>query len=154
MMLTRGDSISLLKVLITAAWADGKVTQSELNYIKMLARRFRLAEEDWAELQPYLEDPPTESEVNNLFEDLLNRIGTPQERNRVVAYLDGIIAADDQITAEEHDFLERYTVLLKQASTSELLIRRMKGLFSKPKSDVTLDLDEFFQNKVLFKLRR
>jgi uncharacterized tellurite resistance protein B-like protein len=154
MMLTKGDSISLLKVLITAAWADGKVTQSELNYIKMLARKFRLADEDWVELQPYFEDPPTESEVNNLFEDLLNRIGTPQERNRVVAYLDGIIAADDQITVEEHDFLERYTVLLKQASTSELLIRRMKGLFSKPKSDVTLDLDEFFQNKVLFKLRR
>src|SRR5579862_4292000 len=105
-MLTKGDSIALLKVLIAAAWADGKVTQSELNYIKLLARKFRLADDDWTELQPYLEDPPSEHETSELFEDLLNRIGTPSERNRVVTYLQEIMSADDQITAEEHDFLD------------------------------------------------
>jgi uncharacterized tellurite resistance protein B-like protein len=153
-MLTKGDSIALLRVLIAAAWADGKVTQSELNYIKMLARKFRLSDAEWTELQPYLEDGPNEKEIHDLFEDLLNRIGTSSQRNKVVNYLEEIVSADDQITAEEHDFLEHYTALLKQASSGELLIRRMKGLFSKPKADTALDLEEFFQNKVLFKLRR
>src|SRR5215468_11060884 len=83
-MLTKGDSIALLRVLIAAAWADGKVTQSELNYIKMLARKFKLSDEDWTELQPYLEDGPNEKEIHNLFEDLLNRIGTSAQRNKVV----------------------------------------------------------------------
>src|SRR5262249_49893481 len=93
-------------------------------------------------------------EIHDLFEDLLNRIGTSSQRNKVVNYLEEIMSADDQITAEEHDFLEHYTSLLKQASSGELLIRRMKGLFSKPKADTALELEEFFQNKVLFKLRR
>jgi uncharacterized tellurite resistance protein B-like protein len=153
-MLTRTDEVALLKVLIAAAWADSKVTQSEMNYIKLLAQKFRLTDDDWQALQPYLEDPPSEKEVNELFEDLLNRIATPFERNRVVQYLEEMMRADDRITAEEHDFLEHYTLLLKQASTGDLLLRRMKALFSAKTPQQTLDLDEFFHNKILFKLRR
>jgi uncharacterized tellurite resistance protein B-like protein len=153
-MLTKMDAIALLKVLVAAAWADSKLTQSELNYIKILAQKFRLTDEDWLELQPYIEDPPTEKEVNDLFEDLLNRISTGSARNKVVQYLEEMMQADDQVTAEEHDFLEHYTLVLKQASTGELLLRRMKALFSKRNPEAVIDLDEFVHNKVLFKLRR
>jgi len=153
-MLTKADSRALLKVLIAAAWADGKVTQSELNYIKLLARNFRLDDDDWLKLQPYLEDAPSEQEVNALFEDLFNRIGTGTTRDAVIRYLEDIVSADEQITAEEHDFLEHYAAALKHASTGELLIRRMKGLFARPRPDLQLDLDEFLRNKILFKLRR
>src|SRR5437868_5594034 len=142
MMLTKADEIALLKVLIAAAWADSTLTQSELNYIKLLAQKFKLADDDWLQLQPYLEDPPTEKEVNELFEDLLNRIATPFLRNQVVQYLEDMMRADDQITAEEHDFLEHYALLLKQASTAELLLRRTKALFSKQKPERIIDLEE------------
>src|SRR5438874_5390272 len=107
-MLTKADMLALLKVLLAAAWADSKVTQSELNYIKSVAGKFRLTDEDWRELQPYIEDPPTEKEVNELFSDLLGRIATPFGRNQVVQHLENMIQADDHITAEEHDFLEHY----------------------------------------------
>jgi len=153
-MLTKADEIALLKVLIAAAWADSKLTQSELNYIKLLAQKFRLTDDDWLQLQPHLEDAPTEKEVNELFEDLLNRIATPFTRNQVVQYLEDMMRADDQITAEEHDFLEHYSLVLKQASSSELLLRRTKALFAKQKPQRVVDVDEFFHNKILFKLRR
>jgi uncharacterized tellurite resistance protein B-like protein len=153
-MLTKADTLALLKVLVAAAWADSKVTQSELNYIKSLAQKFRLTDEDWLQLQPYIEDPPTETEVNELFNDLLSRIATPLGRNEVVQHLENMMRADDHITAEEHNFLEHYTLLLKQASTGELLLGRMKALFSKSSTRAALDLDEFFHNKILFKLRR
>src|SRR2546425_5425540 len=153
-MLTKADAIALLKVLIAAAWADSRLTQSELNYIKLLAQKFRLADDDWLQLQPYLEDPPSEKEVNELFEDLLNRIATPFTRNQVVQYLEDMMRADEQITAEEHDFLEHYALVLKHASTSELLLRRTKALFTKQEPQRVVDLDEFFHNKILFKLRR
>jgi len=153
-MLTKADAIALLKVLIAAAWADSRLTQSELNYIKLLAQKFRLVDDDWLQLQPYLEDPPSEKEVNELFEDLLNRIATPFTRNQVVQYLEDMMRADEQITAEEHDFLEHYALVLKHASTTELLLRRTKALFSKQKPQRVVDLDEFFHNKILFKLRR
>jgi uncharacterized tellurite resistance protein B-like protein len=153
-MLTKSDGLALLKVLLAAAWADSRVTQSELNYIKLLAKKFRLSDEDWLQLQPYVEDPPSGKEVNELFDDLLSRIATPFGRNQVVQHLENMMRADDQITAEEHDFLEHYTLVLKQASTGDLLFGRLKGLFSKRKLPDALDLDEFFHNKILFKLRR
>src|ERR1041385_5249666 len=153
-MLTKADALALLKVLLAAAWADARLTHSELNYIKLLAQKFRLTDEDWRELQPYLEDPPSPKEVNDLFDDLLSRLATPFGRNQVVEYLENMIRADEEITAEEHDFLEHYTMVLKQASTSDLLLRRMKGIFSKGRSPNKIDLDEFFHNKILYKLRR
>ncbi len=153
-MVTKTDTLALLKILLAAAWADSKVTQSELNYIKLLANKFRLTDEDWLELQPYIEVPPTGKEVNDLFDDLLSRIATPFGRNQVVQHLENMMRADDQITAEEHDFLEHYTLLLKHASTGDLLLGRLKALFSKRKVDDALDLDEFCHNRILFKLRR
>ena len=153
-MLTKADTLALLKVLLAAAWADSKVTQSELNYIKALAAKFRLTDEDWLQLQPYIEDRPTDTEVKELFDDLLSRIATPFGRNEVVQHLQNLMRADEEITAEEHDFLEQYTVFLKQASAGDLLLGRMKSLFSKSKAYPKLDLEEFFHNKILFKLRR
>jgi uncharacterized tellurite resistance protein B-like protein len=153
-MLTKADTLALLKVLLAAAWADSKITQSKLNYIKLLANKFRLTDEDWLQLQPYIEVPPTDNEVNDLFDDLLSRIATPFGRNQVVQHLENMVRAGDQITAEEHDFLEHYTLVLKQASTSDLLLGRLKGLFSRRRVNDALDLDEFFHNKILFKLRR
>jgi uncharacterized tellurite resistance protein B-like protein len=153
-MLTKADTLALLKVLLAAAWADSKLTQSELNYIKLLAAKFRLTDEDWLQLQPYIEGPPTDAEVKELFDDLLSRIATPFGRNEVVQHLENLMRADEEITAEEHDFLEHYTLLLKQASAGDLLLGRMKSLFSKSRARPKLDLDEFFHNKILFKLRR
>jgi len=150
----RADALALLKVLIAAAWADNRVSQSEMNYLKTLARRFNLSDADWTELEPYLEDAPSEAEVDTLFKDLLARIATPLGRNQVIRHIEEILKADENMTAEEHDFLEQYTLVLKEASTVELLVGKMKGLFQKRPAAATLDLDEFIRNKILFKLRR
>jgi len=150
----RSDALALLKVLIAAAWADNRLTQSEMNYLKTLARRFNLSDENWTELEPYLEDAPSQEEVDALFKDLLARIATPIGRNQVVRHIEGVLSSDSTMTAEEHDFLEQYTLLLKEASTVELLAGRLKGLFQKRPAAATLDLDEFIRNKILFKLRR
>jgi uncharacterized tellurite resistance protein B-like protein len=150
----RTDALALLKVLIAAAWADRRLSQSEMNYLKTLARHFRLSDADWAELEPYFEDAPSESETDTLFKDLLGRIATPLGRNQVVRHIEEILSADANMTAEEHDFLEQYTLVLKEASTVELIVGKLKGLFQKRPSGTTLDLDEFVRNKILFKLRR
>src|SRR5688572_23262712 len=112
-MLLRSDALALLKVLLAAAWVDSKVTNSELNYIKTLARRFNIRDEDWLELEPYLDDQPGKLEIEALFRDLLTRVGTAGGRAEVIHHLEEILRADTQITAEEHDFLEQYTTILK-----------------------------------------
>jgi uncharacterized tellurite resistance protein B-like protein len=153
-MASRPHALALLKVLIAAAWADSRFSQSELNYIKELAKKFRLTDEDWLELEPHLEDAPTEKEVDAFFQDVLARIGTPAGRDEVVRHIHEIFNADANVTAEEHDFLEEYSVILKETSTVDLLVGRLKGLFQKRPQVAVVDLDEFIRNKIFFKLRR
>jgi uncharacterized tellurite resistance protein B-like protein len=150
----RSDSLALMKVLIAAAWADSRVTQSEVNYLKSLAQRFRLNDDDWLELEPYLEDRPSAGDVDALFKDLLTRIATPIGRNEVVRHLEQILKTDDKITAEEHDFLEEYVFTLKQASTVQLLVGRLKGMFQKAQRPSVTDLEDFVKNKIFYKLSR
>jgi len=152
--MTRADTLALFKVLIAAAWADSKLTQSEINYLKTLGKRFGVRDDDWLELEPYLEDRPSPSDTDALFKDLLARIATPVGRNQVVHHLEEILKADANITADEHDFLEEYVFVLKQASTVQLLTGRLKGLFQKRPAASVTDLDEFIKNKIFFKLRR
>jgi uncharacterized tellurite resistance protein B-like protein len=101
-----------------------------------------------------LEDPPSEAETEEFFRELLARVASPGGRNEVVAHLEQMMKADAQITAEEHDFLEQYAMILRNASTVELLVRKMRGLFGRRQHSRPLDLDEFLRNKILFKLRR
>ncbi len=150
----RADALALLKVLIAAAWADSRLSQSEINYLKTLAKRFNLSDTDWLELEPYLEDPPSENDIKTLFQDLLARVASPSGRNQVIGHIEEILKADENVSAEEHDFLEQYTLVLKEASTVELLVGRMKGLFQKRPAPAAMDLDEFIRNKIFFKLRR
>jgi uncharacterized tellurite resistance protein B-like protein len=153
-MATHADAVTLLKVLIAAAWADSRLSQTELNYIKTMAKRFNLSDADWLELEPYLEDAPSENEIKGFFQDLLSRTATSSGREEVVRHIERILNADAQISAEEHDFLEQYTFILKEASTVELLMGRVKGLFQKRPGAALVDLDEFIRNKIFFKLRR
>lgn len=153
-MMARSDALALLKVLLAAAWADAKVTNSETNYIKALARRFELRDEDWLELEPYMEDPPSETETDALFRDLLSRVASPIGRKQIVQHIEGILNADAQLSAEEHDFLEQYALIIREASTVELLVKRMRGLFNKAPAKHVVDLDEFVKNKILYKFKR
>src|SRR5712664_1175401 len=120
-MAAHSDALALLKVLIAAAWADSRLSQSELGtqLPKALAQKFNLNDADWLALEPHLEDPPSEDEVKAFFQDLLSRTATSSGRNEVIRHIERILNADAQITGEEHDFLEQYTLILKEASTVE-----------------------------------
>jgi uncharacterized tellurite resistance protein B-like protein len=154
-MVRTSNALALLRVLAVAAWADSTVSQSELNYIKDLARRFSLSDDDWFALQPYLEDPPHRDEIDSILRDLMGRLGSDQERRVVIDHLEGIVSSDHDVTEEESRLLERYKEILGEASSLELMFGRLKSLFSGASApQPTVDLDEFLRNKILFKLRR
>lgn len=148
------NSVALLRVLIAAAWSDSNLSQSELNYIKQLARRFRLDDAEWFGLQPYLEDPPTEEETRTILEDLLGRVGSARERDEISRHIRTVIEADDRISDEEKAFLEEYERLFETATSLDLFLGRLKGLFGRTPAQSSLDVDEFLRNKILFRLRR
>jgi len=138
--------------LITASWADSRLSQSELNYIKELARHFDLSDDDWFELQPYIEDPVSKEEREAILRDLLARISTSSERNAIIGHIERIISADDTISEDEKELLRKYEDILREPSSLDLMMGGVKALFGKPETRSTLD--EFLRNKILFKLRR
>ncbi len=153
-MVRTSNALALLKVLIAAAWVDSELSQAELNYIKELARHFDLDDDEWFHLQPYIEDPVTPEEQEAVVRDLLARIGTASERKAVIHHLEQMIQSDDRISDEERDLLERYEQILMEASSMDLMLGRIKGLFQASKRHSTVDIDEFLRNKILFKLRK
>ncbi len=153
-MVRTSNALALLKVLITAAWSDSKLSQSELNYVKELARHFDLDDDEWFELQPYIEDPVSEEEREAVLRDLLARVSTPSERNAIIQHLEQVIGADDHISEDEKALLRRYEDILREPSSLELMLGSVKTLFQKPQRESTIDIDEFLRNKILFKLRR
>ena len=53
--------LDLAKLIIAAAWADGKLTNDEINALKDLLFRFDdITGEDWKTLQMYMDSPVTE----------------------------------------------------------------------------------------------
>ena len=49
--------MTFLKVLTTIAWADGEVSQSEINIFKIFYKKFDLEKHEMDELKPYLLSP-------------------------------------------------------------------------------------------------
>ena len=55
--MSKFKKLTFLKVLTTVAWADGEVTQSELNILKSFYRKFNLDKNELDELKPFLNAP-------------------------------------------------------------------------------------------------
>jgi uncharacterized tellurite resistance protein B-like protein len=148
------DSVALLKVLLAAAWADSDLSASELNYIKELARRFRLDDAEWFELEPWLEDPPDEEETRAILADILIRVRSPAHRRDIAGHLRALVEADDRISEQERAFLEQYEALFDGVTSLDLFMGRIRGLIRSAPKREGVNLDEFLRNKILFKLRR
>ena len=64
--MSKFKKLTFLKVLTTVAWADGEVTQSELNILKTFYRKFDLSKSEIDELKPYLNAPISKKEITFL----------------------------------------------------------------------------------------
>ena len=104
-MAAHSDALALLKVLIAAAWADSRLSQSELNYLKALAQKFNLNDADWLALEPHLEDPPSEDEVKAFFQDLLSRTATSSGRNEVIRHIASKVSRTPRSSEAYYDIL-------------------------------------------------
>ena len=152
--------MSLARVLITLAWADGKISHEELNFLKDFIFKLDLTGEEWAQLEMYMEEPVTPEEAEALIQDFTQRVGGAEERRWVLSALEGLMGADGMTSPEEHAFLERFIGFLKQTGGATALLSRIQGLFKqtvfKPiqGSKRSEELHEFLNNRILFKVRR
>ncbi|MFQ5597101.1 MAG: TerB family tellurite resistance protein [Nitrospiria bacterium] len=152
--------LSLVRVLIALAWADGEISNDEVNYLKDFLFQFDLSGEDWAKIEIYLEDPIPAEEAETLIQDFVMHLGSKKEREEVLGLLQGLMSSDGESHPHEKIFLDRCTAIFQDTGPASALIGRIKGLFRESvlKPDETFrrkeELNDFLNNRILFKVRR
>jgi uncharacterized tellurite resistance protein B-like protein len=102
--------LTLAKVIIAAAWADGEITLEEINSLKDLLFRLprtgrkggvRITGREWAMLEMYLESPISSEERNRLVGELQTAMRRPRDREFALSALEELIHADGVVTDDE-----------------------------------------------------
>lgn len=154
---------SLAKVIIAAAWADGDISNEEINSLKdLLFLMPEMTASDWAELDIYIEEPVGEDERTRLVEELLAALSRPADRELALQALDAVIQADGKVSSEELQVVQEIKEELMHANVGVIgqfgrlvrapIQRRSRATADAPNREKHL-LD-FMRNKVYYSLNR
>jgi uncharacterized tellurite resistance protein B-like protein len=152
--------MSLAKVIIAAAWADGEISEDEeLSLKDLLWRLPEVHARQWDELAIYLDAPVAADERQRLIAELQTRITTAEQRELALSKLDELVSADGVVSEREQAVVAEVRAALESAdvglwgSLSRLLIgRRAQATSGAPNREAYLD--DFVRNRVYYQLRQ
>lgn len=148
--------LTFLKVLTTVAWADGELTESELNILKSFYRKFNLDKNELAELKHYLAAPVSKKEQEDLFRQLTDELSSSREREEILHALEAMAQASKRAGEEERELVDRFQSLLEKSSFTKRSLGRMRNLLHKTifvhARDKDPELEKYFKRKVLKKI--
>jgi uncharacterized tellurite resistance protein B-like protein len=163
--------LTLAKVIIAAAWADGEMSNEEINSLKDLlfhlphsgrGRDTQLSGREWAMLEMYIESPVSPEERAVLIEQLQNALRTPADRELALSALQELVHADGVVTPQERAVVQEIRNALESVDLN--IINQLGRLIRGPiqrRSQVVAGagmreehLDDFIKNKVYYAVRR
>ncbi len=155
--------LTLGKVIIAAAWADGEVAHDEVNCLKdLLFRLPGLTGREWAMLEMYIEAPIGPAERERLVEQLQNELMSSSDKTIALQSLDDLMLADGVITEEEKAIVNEIKAQIESANVgvfSQLgravknsVQRRETVLSAAPNRDE--HFEDFIKNKVYYEVQR
>jgi len=153
---------SLAKVIISAAWADGEVSNEEINSLKdLLFQMPEMTARDWAELEIYLDAPVNLEERERLIAELAAAMRTPRDRALAISRLEEIIAVDGNITEKERALVAEIKSALEGVNVSvfgqlgHLLGRSLQRRKRQDSDKYNREryIDDFIKNKVFYSLK-
>ncbi len=154
-------TMTLAKVVIASAWADGDLTPEEVNSLKDLLFHIpKLDAQQWAELDIYIDSPVGPRERDRLVEDLRRAVHSRGDRQLALETLESLIQADGVIDDREAAFLEQVKESLGAAGSG--MLGGLRDLVSSavdrrsqaagPNREAYLE--DFVKNRVFYTLRR
>jgi uncharacterized tellurite resistance protein B-like protein len=153
--------LTLAKVLVAAAWADGELTHVEVNSMKdVLSRLPHLNARQYALVDMYVDSPVDAAERARLVDELRNQIASPENKDLVLQALDDLILADGHVSAEERQVAEEIKAAVAAVDLSALgkLSRLISGIGSMPSQgggpNREVYFDDFMRNRVYYAVRR
>ena len=155
--------LTLAKVLVAAAWADGVVSHQEINSLKdLLFHLPGLTGREWANLEMYIESPVGEAERDRLVNQLVELISSTSDSVLALHALDELVAADGAIGDQERQVIEEVKRQIQSAGVGLLgqlsrvvkssMGRRSEALSAAPNREEYFE--DFIKNKVYYRLRQ
>jgi uncharacterized tellurite resistance protein B-like protein len=163
--------LTLAKVIIAAAWADGEMALEEINSLKDLLFQLpysgfktgaRTTAREWATLEIYIESPVDAAERARLVEALQATLQTPEDKALALAALENLIWADGVVTEEEQRVAKEIRAAIEAVSVGTLaqlgrlirgpVQRRSQAVAGAP--DREEFLDDFIKNRVYYAVCR
>jgi uncharacterized tellurite resistance protein B-like protein len=170
-MADRNLILTLAKVVIAAAWADGVLSNEEINIVKDLVFRLtqngkrldlQLTGREWQLLDMYFDAPIDAAERSRLIDELQAELRTPRDRELAVRTLQQIIAADGDITDDERAVVDEIRSTLNAvdldlfSQVGRLLtspkVRRSRELQNTPNRESYFE--DFISNRVYYALKQ
>jgi len=163
----RTNLMTLAKVLIAAAWADGKITVEEQNCLKDIIFHLTdtgtpLSGHEWTLLEMYMDSPIEAAERARLVADLQDAIRTPEEKHFVIDGLKQMALADGVSDEEEERIIQEMGQAVEKSEVGFMdglnrllggaLQRRSAAVNSGPNRDAYYD--DFLKNKVYYEVNR
>ncbi len=162
--------LSLAKVLIAAAWGDGKLSDSEKECLRDLIFHMpeagldepvQLTAQEWTRLEMYMDSPVESAERGRLVAELQEAIRTPQEKELVKMYLRRIAEADGPPSEAELQVVDDLIAQVDGAETGWMnsLNRFLGGALSQRSAVVANApnrekyFNDFLKNKVYYELQ-
>jgi uncharacterized tellurite resistance protein B-like protein len=155
--------MALAKVLIAAAWVDGKVSNDELNSLKdLLFQMPGMQAGDWAQLDIYLDAPVGEAERARLVEELKEALSSSADREEALAELRQMVEADGAVTDTERALLKELEAEIRSVNSSTFgklgrlvrgpVQRRSAAAANAPNREE--HLEDFVRNRIYYSVRR
>ena len=153
--------VDLAKLVIAAAWADGELTNEEVNALKdLLFMLPDLSGEEWHGLELYMDSPVSPEERNRLLETVVEQIRTAEEKQLVLGTLTKLIEADGEVEPAEAHVLAQVKQDVEDARTGLLahLTQAVRGAVGKRKArsgsgpNREEGLEDFIKNRIYFHL--
>jgi uncharacterized tellurite resistance protein B-like protein len=160
--------LTLAKVIIAAAWADGEMTLEEINSLKDLLFRLphaggtQLTGREWARLEMYIESPVGAAERARLLEQLQAALRRPKDRALALSALEDLIQADGVVTDEERAVVEEIKSAIEAVDLGMIgqLGRLMRGTVQRRSQAVANApnreeyFEDFIKNKVYYAVQQ
>jgi len=160
--------LTLAKVIIAAAWADGEMTIEEINSLKDLLFRLphaggtQLTGREWAMLEMYIESPVGAAERARLVELLQAALRTPKGGALALSALEDLIQADGVVTDEERAVAEEIKTAIEAVDLGIIgqlghlirgtVQRRSQAVANAPNREEYFE--DFIKNKVYYAVRQ
>ena len=101
----------LVKILIGAAWIDGKIQPEERQHLQRVAKEKGVADDP--EIMPLLYEfrPVQPDECYNWVQEYLGHLSTPEDYQHLIEAISALIYSDGDVATEEARLLSRLQLL-------------------------------------------